>query len=137
MMIKFKERLKEFIGKYQIRVLSDSKRALIARPITFFDSENDKNIYSMSPHHDTEPMITIDIPLSKLEAIANLEATFFNNIENSHQRRTFEVWMKSQEEERNLRHRFAAVEQAYQSYSKLLHWCRNEPSEFKDLPDDK
>jgi hypothetical protein len=135
MMTKFKERLKEFISKYHIRVLSDSKRALIARPIEFFDSENDKNVYSVSMQHDTEPMITIDIPLSKLEAIANLEATFFNNIENSHQRRTFEVWMQAQEEERSLRYRFAAVDEAYQAYSRILCWCRDKPSDFKDLPD--
>lgn len=130
----FKDSFKAFIKRYQITVLSESKRA-IARPVRLFEYEHDKSIYTTSVSYDTEPMITIDIPLSKLEALHNLETIFYNNIDSSGQRRTFEVWMNAQEEERRLRYQFKAVDEAYKAYSALLTWCRNKPSEFKDLPD--
>ena len=80
-----------------------------------------------------EPLLTITIPLSKLEALSNIDSVFYNNIEDVYARQIFESWMDSQREEKYLRQQYPAVQSAYEQYSMVLHLCREKPKKFKDF----
>lgn len=87
-------------------------------------------------HYRSEPLLTVDIPLSKFEAIERLESIFFGNIDNIESRRVFEKWIEQQEEERRLRRQYPAVEKAYQEYTALLEWCGQANRKLTDIPSD-
>ena len=71
----------------------------------------------------SEPMLTVDIPLSKLEKLEQIESIFYGNISSIESRRMFEQWFNQQEEERRLRKCHPAAEKAYQEYQAMLLWC--------------
>lgn len=135
MNFQFKERLKGFCDKYHIKVLSDAKRYPIFVKNKFFDVPNDLSIIHIEPVVATEPMITLDIPLSKLTTLADLEAVFFNNAQDASVRNIFDAIMDQQSEERRIRALHPAVQTAYEQYSLLLNLCRNTPKKLKDLPE--
>jgi len=133
MHLQFKERLKSFFAKYYIKVLSSDRRHPIFKVNKFFEVDNDMSLINVEPVTHTEPMITLDIPLSKLNALADVEAIFFNNEYNDSSRRLFEAIMDLREEETYLRNKYPAVKQAYEQYSTMLHLCRERPVTIKDL----
>lgn len=127
--------LKQFCEKYNMNVLSESKRSAKSRPIRL-DSENDgSKIYDQMTNFDSEPLVTIDIPLSKLETLRSFEEILFRNIEDTGRRHMFEAWMTSQNLERELRRKYTSVKIAYENYQAVLAWCTDKRCEFKNLPD--
>lgn len=135
-MIAFSARIKSFMSKYKIRHLSSSKRCVRTIPnLEYFANPDDKDtIHSHAPTFDSEPMITLDIPLSQLERIVNIEAMFFNNIDDGYPRNLFQRWVEQQEEEYALRIKFDAVRKAYEHYSAMLSWCGKAYRKITDLP---
>jgi hypothetical protein len=67
--------------------------------------------------------------------VATLEATFYNNIDNTSHRRMFESWMVKQTKDVILRQKYPAVQLAYEHYEAMKLWCESgkDPSEFKPL----
>lgn len=127
------EKVKSFCKKYFATIIDKSRRFVRHRPVEFFSCVDDKNLYK-EIEIEAEPLLTITIPLSKLEALADLESIFFNNIEDVHARRMFETWLDSQAEEKYLRQKYPTVKDAYEQYSMTLHLCKEKPNKFKDLP---
>jgi hypothetical protein len=135
MNFQFKERLKGFCDKYHIKVLSDAKRYPIFVKNKFFNVPNDLSIINTEPVVATEALITLDIPLSKLKTLADLEAVFFNNAQESSVRNIFEAIMDQNYEEKRIRAFYPSVQAAYEQYSLLLNLCREIPKKIKDLPE--
>lgn len=126
---------KSFLEKYGVKILNDTKRCIRHSPNTqFFNYANDKNMFDQIESFETEPVLTVEIPLSKLEALADLESIFFNNIDDVGSRRMFQVWYDQQCEEKELRNKFPTCQSAYEHYSTVLNLCRTNPKKFKDLP---
>jgi hypothetical protein len=123
----YKERLKGFCDKYRIKILDDNRRTPVLAANEYFVDPNDKNIATTVQVVDTEPLITLEIPMSKLNAMSDIEATFFNNNYDSGHRKVFENIMDMMEEERILRDQYPAVADAYSAYSTLLHLCKKQP----------
>ena len=128
-----------FCKKYFVNIVDASKRVAKMFPLNYnaelFSAPVDKDVYHVgAPRYDTEPLLTIEIPLSKLEAIADIESIFYNNIDSIGHRRIFEAWQDQQRYERALREKYPAVQNAYQAYSTMLNLVREKPNDFKDLP---
>jgi hypothetical protein len=129
----FKERLKSFCDKYRIKILDSSKRSPVMSVNQFFVSPKSKDIVHTEPRYETEPLITLTIPLSRLQSISDTEAVFYNNMYEVGARRTFEAWMDQQQEEKRLRDKYPGVKSAFEAYSTMLNLCRESPKTFKDL----
>jgi hypothetical protein len=129
----FKERLKSFCDKYRIKILDSSKRSPVMSVNQFFVSPESKDIVHTEPRYETEPLITLTIPLSRLQSISDTEAVFYNNRYEVGARRTFEAWMDQQQEEKRLRDKYPGVKSAFEAYSTMLNLCRESPKTFKDL----
>ena len=127
------EKVKSFCDKYFVSIIDKSRRFLRHRPSEYFSYAHDKELYQNPLEVESEPLLTVTIPLSKLEAIAEIEGLFFNNIEDVYSRRIFETWMDSQAEEKHLRQKYPTVQAAYEQYSMTLHLCREKPNKFKTL----
>ena len=124
-----------FYEKYNIKVVNNHKRFYKSCPARFFNDSLDKNIYEQDLSIDvlTEPLLTVEIPESKLNDLMKLEAFFYNNIDNIHSRRMFELWYEQQLEEKELRTKYPACQSAYENYSTILTLCRKNPKKIKDL----
>lgn len=123
-----------FLTKYGVKVLNNTKRCIKhLSTLHFFNYSKDKDMFDQVQEYETEPVLTVEIPLSKLEALAELESIFFNNIDSVGSRRMFEVWYDQQIEEKELRHKHPACQSAYEQYSTVLNLCRTKPKRFKDL----
>lgn len=133
---RFGEKLRKFFDKYDIKVLADSKKLPICRPMpNFFTDPIEKNLVrDFVPQYEVERIITVDIPESKLNRLSDIESTFFNNIEDVSARNLFDVWMNQQAEERRLRQEYEAVAEAYKQYSLMLNLARTSPEKLK-FPD--
>lgn len=129
----FKERLKLFCEKYSIKVLGDGKRHPVFRVNEFFKEPKNSSVIDTVEILGTEPLLTIDIPLSKLEILANIDAIYYNQSHSIGIRRTFEAWMDQQVDEKLLRNKYPQVQQAYEHYSTMLNLCREHPKTFPDI----
>lgn len=132
MTVKNNLRLLNFCKKYYLNILNDTKRCMKFGPVNCV-IHTDELTSIKEIHYDTEPLVTFEIPLSKLEAIADLESLFYNNIEGDSRRHLFENWMDQQSDERHLRNTYKACQTAYDDYNAVLDWCRRNPKQFKDL----
>jgi hypothetical protein len=117
--------MKEFCQKHNIRVVDTNKRYAIVRPLSYryFQNPNDYNFVSnVLVEHDTEPLYTIEIPLSELERIKEFEEQVFNNMKQygAHHYQMFEVMMEQKHKEKRLRDNYPAVKKAYEHYSLML-----------------
>ena len=122
------DKIRNFANKYYIGLLSDSKRWVKSRPIEYFFTDvSNKDICTTQVSYETEPMITLDIPLSKLNLLIEIESTFFNHASDEYHRRHFESLMAQISEERYLRSKHPAVQSAYEQYSMMLHLCKEHP----------
>jgi hypothetical protein len=117
--------LNNFYKKHNIRVIDDNKRWSRMRPFnyTFFDDPADMNaMTAYTVAHDTEKLLTIEIPESDLKSIADFEDQVFNNIKThgSNHYHMFNTIMEQKETEKYLRRTNAAVQKAYEHYSLML-----------------
>ncbi len=135
MNFQFKEQLQRFCNHYHIKILSDARRYPIFVKNKFFDVPNDLSIINTEPVTATEPLYTLEIPASKLTALAELESVFFNNATGGHGRHIFETIMDQLGEEKMLRHNYPAVQDAYEKYSLMLNLCRTTPKTMQNWPE--
>jgi hypothetical protein len=70
--------------------------------------------------NDTEPLYTVEIAQSELERIADFEAQVFNNMKKQGHYQMFEMLMEQKEQEKYLRNKYPAVNNAYKQYSLML-----------------
>jgi hypothetical protein len=132
-MIIDKTRVNEFFKKYYIQVLNEQNRRVINfSPNLKYSLDFDEQYMQ---NFETEKLLTISIPQSRLDRLVELEASFYNNIDSVGHRRHFEAWMDTQAHERNMREKHVGLKDAYDQYKMLLELCREKPKQFKDLPD--
>jgi len=114
---------KSFHEKYEMRLIDDNKRYVRRHlsSIMFYDMY-DKDRVMDSCVEQTEKLLTITIPESRLEELEKIHNIFYNNIEVAgDQRRMFELIMEQRYAERDIRKRFPGVQEAYEHYSTLLY----------------
>lgn len=120
----------EFTRRHSVKILNSGRRTVrhsMIKP-SFFDYADDLNmVNSISTHtpYDTEPLLTVEIPLSELERIANFENQVFNNMAQKGHFNMFETLMEQKEEESFLRHKYPAVKKAYEQYSLMLKLAKS------------
>lgn len=114
---------KTFYEKYEMRVIDDNKRYVRHHYAgTMFSDMYDKDRVTDNFVQQTEKLLTITIPESRLEELEKIHNIFYNNIEvATDQRRMFELIMEQRYAERDIRKRFPGVQEAYEHYSTLLY----------------
>jgi hypothetical protein len=123
--------MKEFCQKHNIAVIDTNKRFARYRPINrqYFSDPDDYNLIVDSRlNYETEPLYTIEIPLSDLERIKEFEEQVFNNMKQhgAHHYQMFEVMMEQKHKEKRLRDKYPAVKKAYEHYSLILKLAESE-----------
>jgi len=123
--------MKEFCQKHNITVIDTNKRFARYRPINrqYFSDPDDYNLIVDSRlNYETEPLYTIEIPLSDLERIKKFEEQVFNNMKQhgAHHYQMFEVMMEQKHKEKRLRDKYPAVKKAYEHYSLILKLAESE-----------
>ena len=117
------EELKQFCENYEVRVLNDSKRRARYHPPKFFtDPERADIIRNDIVEFETERVITVEIPESRLRTLVEMERKFYK-----WQRHTrtevdlFQTLMDKEREEAYYRSTNPAVQKAYEQYSIMLN----------------
>ncbi len=115
------EQMANFTNKYQINVISSSKRAVTrSHYATFHQCSSSPTVSDFS----SEPLFVVEIPLSKLDALARIDRIFYEtSMFGGETRRVFEQIMSQVEEEKRLRRNNLALKEAYDTYLTLLKIC--------------
>lgn len=113
----------EFCENYEVRVLNDQKRRARYHPPTFFtDPENANIVRNDIVKYETEKVITLEIPESRLQALVEMERKFFKFQKHSAgEVDFFEMLMQKEREEAYYRNTNEAVQKAYEQYSMMLN----------------
>jgi hypothetical protein len=116
------ENIKQFCEQHQIRVLDTNKRAHRYHKVNvnYFRDPLDYNKVNQEVVCDSEPLYTVEIAQSELERIADFEAQVFNNMKKQGHYQMFEMLMEQKEQEKYLRNKYPAVNNAYKQYSLML-----------------
>lgn len=117
------DNFKEFCENYEVRVLNDQKRRVRYHPPKFFtDPDRADIIRNDIVEYETEKVITLEIPESRLRTLIELEKRFFKW---QHHTRSevdlFQTLMDKEREEAHYRHTNTAVQTAYEQYSLMLN----------------
>jgi hypothetical protein len=114
---------KLFCENYEVRVLNDTKRrARYHPPIFFTDPLQADLIRNDVVEYETEKVITLEIPESRLRTLIEMERRFFNYHRHSPgEIDMFQTLMDKEREEANYRHSSPAVKKAYEQYSIMLN----------------
>lgn len=88
--------------------------------VDYFRDDLDYNKIYSSHKMETELLYTVEIPLSKLEKLADFENQVFNNMKNTGHYNLFLHIMEQKELEKILRDKYPAVKLAYENYSLML-----------------
>jgi hypothetical protein len=117
------DELKDFCRNYEVRVLNDQKRRARYHPPRFFtDPARADVIRNDIVEFETEPVITLEIPESRLGTLVEMERRFFKWQRHSQgEIDMFETLMNKEREEAHYRHTNAAVKKAYEQYSIMLN----------------
>jgi hypothetical protein len=117
------DNLKKFCENYEVRILNDTKRRARYHPPRFFtDPMQADLIRNDIVEYETEKVIALEMPESRLRALVEMERRFYN-----WQRHTktevdmFETLMNKEREEAYLRATNPAVQKAYEQYSIMLN----------------
>ena len=117
------EELKQFCENYEIRVLNDQKRRARYHPPKFFtDPLQADLIRNDVVEYETEKVVTLEIPESRLRTLIELEKRFYKW--QTHTKREvdlFQTLMDKEREEAYYRHTNVAVQKAYEQYSIMLN----------------
>ena len=117
-----------FLQQYQITVVDNNKRCRRYgwTPPLYFLHQDDKDVFEDQRRmYDTEPLLTVTIPQSRLTDLVELESKFFNHMREMGGRHMFATWTEQQREERILRETYPAVQEAYEQYSLMLHLTKH------------
>ncbi len=117
------EEIKTFCENYEIRVLNDQKcRARYHPPRFFTNPERADIIRNDMVEYETEKVITLEIPESRLKSLIEMERRFFNWHKHSQgEVDLFQTLMDKEREESYYRKSNPAVQKAYEQYSILLN----------------
>ena len=119
---------KSFLQQYQVNVIDDNKRCSRygrAQPQYFVHQDNKDMVEAVQRSYETEPLLTVTIPQSRLTDLIELESKFFNHMREMGGRHMFATWTEQQREERILRETYPAVQEAYEQYSLMLHLTKH------------
>jgi hypothetical protein len=114
---------KQFCENYEVRVLNDTKRRARYHPPTFFtDPERADIIRNDIVQYETEAVITLEIPESRLRTLIEMERRFFRWQKHSPgEIDMFQTLMDKEREEAHYRNTNPAVQKAYEQYSIMLN----------------
>jgi len=112
-----------FCKNYEVQILNDQKRRARYHPPRFFtDPERADLIRNDVVEYETEKVITMDIPESRLRALIEMERRFFKwQNHNRGEIDMFQTLMDKEREEAHYRHTNPAVQKAYEQYSIMLN----------------
>lgn len=117
------EELKQFCENYEVRVLNDQKRRARYHPPRFFTEPARADIIRNDiVEYETEKVITLEIPESRLRTLIEMERRFFKWQRHSPgEIDMFQTLMDKEREEANFRNTNPAVQKAYEQYSIMLN----------------
>lgn len=115
------EKLKKFCENYEVKIVNDQKRFARYRRPQFFTEPSNASIIQDDMSMQTEKLLTVDIPESRLNTLVEMENRFMNFRNSNHSRDMFELLMDKEREEAHYRHTNAAVQKAYEQYSIMLN----------------
>ena len=117
------EEQEQFCKNYEVRVLNDQKRRARYHPPRFFtDPERADIIRNDIVEYETEKVITMEIPESRLRTLIEMEKRFFKRHRHSPgEIDMLQLLMDKEREESNFRNTNPAVQKAYEQYSIMLH----------------
>jgi hypothetical protein len=115
------DKLKKFCENYEVKVVNDRKRFARYRRPQFFTDPLNASIIQDTMDVQTEKLLTVEIPESRLNTLVEMENRFMNFRNGDHNRDMFEMLMDKEREESHFRHTNAAVQKAYEQYSIMLN----------------
>ena len=115
------EKLKKFCENYEVKIVNDQKRFARYRRPQFFTEPLNASIIQDDMVMQTEKLLTVEIPESRLNTLIEMENRFMNFRNSDHNRDMFELLMDKEREEAHYRHTNAAVQKAYEQYSIMLN----------------
>ncbi len=117
------EQVKQFCENYEVRVLNDTKRRARYHPPRFFtDPERADIIRHDVVEYETEKVLTLEIPESRLRTLIEMERKFFKwQRHSTGEVDLFQTLMDKEREEANFRNTNPAVQKAYEQYSIMLN----------------
>ena len=117
-----KDTVKDFCEHHSIKLLDKNKRAHRYHKVNlnYFRNPEDYNMVQQELVDMSEPLYTVEIAESELERIADFEAQVFNNMKKQGHYQMFEMLMEQKEQEKYLRDKYPAVNNAYKQYSLML-----------------
>ena len=115
------EKLKKFCENYEVKIVNDQKRFARYRKPQFFTEPLNASIIQDTLDMQTEKLLTVEIPESRLNTLVEMENRFMNFRNSNHSRDMFELLMDKEREEAHYRHTNQAVQKAYEQYSMLLN----------------
>jgi hypothetical protein len=113
----------DFYKNYEVCVLNDSKRRARYHPPKFFtDPARADIIRNDVVEYETEKVITLEIPESRLKTLIEMERRFFKwQRHNPGEIDMFQTLMDKEREESYYRNTNETVRKAYEQYSMLLN----------------
>jgi len=115
------EKLKKFCENYEVKIINDQKRFARYRRPQFFTEPLNASIIRDDMDMQTEKLLTVEIPESRLNTLVEMENRFMNFRNSDHNRDMFEMLMDKEREEAHYRHTNVAVQKAYEQYSIMLN----------------
>lgn len=117
------EEVKQFCENYEVRVLNDSKRRARYHPPKFFTDPTRADIIRNDiVEYETEKVITLEIPESRLRTLIEMERKFYKWQRHSRgEVDMFQTLMDKEREEAHYRQSNIAVQKAYEQYSIMLN----------------
>jgi len=117
------EEVKQFCENYEVRVLNDSKRRARYHPPKFFTDPTRADIIRNDiVEYETEKVITMEIPESRLRTLIEMERKFYKWQRHSRgEVDMFQTLMDKEREEAYYRQSNIAVQKAYEQYSIMLN----------------
>jgi uncharacterized protein YktA (UPF0223 family) len=113
--------LKQWCHTHDIKVIDSSKRcSRYTVDHSYFNNPDDYNYINQRFEYETEPLLVIEIPQSQLVKICEFEQQVFNNMREHGHYNLFETVMQQKQNEKRLRAKYPAVENAYKNYSLIL-----------------
>lgn len=119
---------KAWLRDHNIKVVDTNKRAakypkfdlgLFTNPVDYNEIKINASVF------DTEILYTVEIPESELHRMCDFENQVFGHMKNSGHYNLFEYLMNQKEEEKALRTKYPAVQQAYEHYSLMLKMAQS------------
>ena len=117
------DEVKQFCENYEVRVLNDQKRRARYHPPRFFSDPSRADIIRNDiVEFETERVVTLEIPESRLRTLIEMEKRFYKwQRHNRSEVDMFETLMNKEREEAFYRNTNESVKKAYEQYSLMLN----------------